>query len=188
MRLKPVVAGGDRELVDHCHTHALPYQRADRGAEPGPDRDVIGEPGVEENPGHDPSIGVVGIDADQRIGDDVPGHDGCSRGQRMALRHDAEQAPSGQRLEGQHRVIVVVAHRDHLAASEQQVVDRLLQLEDVDIDQQLGKACGSLPMARGTITVAMLGTEPILSTASVPLSILAMTNCRSSTFSYTALI
>ena len=57
--------------------------------------------------------------------------------ERVTLGHDAEQLPGGQRLENHARMVEPVADRHDLALAKQQVVDRLLDLEDVDIDHQV---------------------------------------------------
>ncbi len=65
----------------------------------------------------------------------------------------------------------------NLAFAEQQIVDRLLDLEDVDVDQQLWIFLAHVGlMARGTMTLAMLGTEPIFNSEIAPLSSRRMTN------------
>ena len=63
-------AMGDGELIDHRDAEPCLDQRADRGAEPRPDGDVVVQFIAREHLGHDAPVGIVGIDADQRIADD----------------------------------------------------------------------------------------------------------------------
>ncbi len=55
----------------------------------------------------------------------------------MRLGDDAEQTPARQRLEIDRRMLEAVADRHHLAASEQQIVDRILDLQDVEVDLEV---------------------------------------------------
>ena len=60
--------------------------------------------------------------------------------QRVALGHDAEQPALGQRLEGHHGMLEARAHRHRFALAQQDVVERLLELQDVHVDQEVGEA------------------------------------------------
>ena len=80
-----IAAMGHGELVDHGDAEPGLDQRADRGAEPRPDGDVVVEFVAGEDLGHDPAIGIVGIDADQRIADDFGGRDLLAAGEFVAL-------------------------------------------------------------------------------------------------------
>eukprot|EP01035_Chromulina_nebulosa_P055796 gene55796-76480_t len=53
---------GDGELVDDGDAEARADQRAHRGAEAGPDGDVIGQLIAREDLSHDPPVGIVGVD------------------------------------------------------------------------------------------------------------------------------
>ena len=58
----------------------------------------------------------------------------------VAGRHDAVQLARRERHEVEAGMIEPVAHGDALALAEQEIVDRLLDLEDVDVDAQIGIA------------------------------------------------
>ena len=133
-------AGGQGELVDHRDAEPTSDQGAHHGAEARLDRDLVGEAEAREDAGHDAAVGIVGIDADQRMAHDVGSRDAALARQRMGLGHDAEQPALGQRLEGHHRMVEARAHGDGLALAQQDVVERLLELQHVHVDQQVGEA------------------------------------------------
>jgi hypothetical protein len=57
----------------------------------------------------------------------------------VILPHDAKQSPLDERGEIDDRMLELVAHGHDLAAAKQQVVHCLLDLQDVDVDDQVGK-------------------------------------------------
>ena len=115
----------------------LPDKRADRNAEARPDWDVVGNPGAFEQTDDDLPVRVARVDADERKGCNLRhGYLGpACKG--MRLGDDTEQPPARQRLEIDRRVFEAVADRHHLAASEQQIVDRILDLQDVEVDLEV---------------------------------------------------
>ncbi len=127
---------GDGELIDHRDPEPGLDQRADRGAKPRPDRDVVAEFIAGEDFGHDAAIGVVGIDADQGIADDFRRRDLLAAGQLVAIGDDAEQFTRGQRQEVEAGMIEPVAHGDAIAPAEQEIIDGLLDFQDIDVDAQ----------------------------------------------------
>jgi len=56
----------------------------------------------------------------------------------MSLRDDTEELAEGQRLEVDRRMFKTIADGDDLSTPEQQIVDRILELEDVEIDHEIG--------------------------------------------------
>jgi hypothetical protein len=51
--------------------------------------------------------------------------------------HDAEQLARRQRQEIEAGVLELVAHGDAIAPAEQEIIDRLLDFQDVDVDAQV---------------------------------------------------
>src|SRR4051795_2440881 len=128
---------GHRELVDDGDAEPRLHQRADRGAEAGADGDVVLEAVAREDLGHDPPVGIVGIDADQRIAGDLGGGDLLAAGELVARRHDAIELAGGERHEVEPGMLQAVAHRHALAAAEHEIIDRFLELENVNVDAQI---------------------------------------------------
>ena len=130
----------DGELIDHRDAEPRLDQRADRGAEPRPDRDVVAEFVAGKDLGHDPAVGIGGVDADQRIADHFRSRNLLAPGEFVSKRHDAKQFARCQRQEVEAGVVEPIAHGDAIAAVEQEIIDGLLDLEDVDVDAKLGVA------------------------------------------------
>src|SRR4051812_36118248 len=128
---------GHRELVDDGDAEPRLDQRTDRGAEAGADGDVVLEAVAREDLGHDPPVGIVGIDADQRIGRDLGGGDLLAPGELVARRHDGIELARGERHEVEPGMLQAVAHRHALAAAEHEIVDGFLELENVDVNAEI---------------------------------------------------
>ena len=58
----------------------------------------------------------------------------------MPLGDDGDELAGAEQAEVERGVGEVVGHRHELAALEEEVVDRLLDLEDVEVDVELGEA------------------------------------------------
>src|ERR1700752_3579828 len=56
----------------------------------------------------------------------------------MPRRYDAEQLPRRERQEVEAGMMEPIAHRDAITPAEQEKIDGLLDLEDVDVDPQVG--------------------------------------------------
>ena len=90
---------------------------------------------------HDGELGkrAVGIDADERIFGDAADRNPALQSKLMAIADDAQKPALDERREVDDRVVDAVAHCHGLAPTQQEIVNRLLDLEDVDVDRQLGK-------------------------------------------------
>src|SRR3954466_10088809 len=110
-----IAAMGDGELVDHGNAEAGLDQRAYGGAEARADGDVVTEFLARKYLRHDPPIGIVGIDADQRIADDLGSRDLLASREFVPRRYDAEQLARRQRQEIEAGMIEPVTHGDAIA-------------------------------------------------------------------------
>ena len=104
------------------------------------DRDVVGQFVARKQLRHDAAVRIGRVDADQGKARHFGGRDPLATGERVILRHDAEQAAGGQRQEIQRGMIQPVADRGAVALAKQQIVDHLLEFEDVDVHLQVGVA------------------------------------------------
>ena len=91
-----------------------------------------------------PPVRVARIDPDQGMGGNLGRGDFAPRRQRMRFGDDAKELSLRQGLERDRRMLQTRTHRRHLAAPEQKKVDRVLDLEDVEIDQKIGIAAAQV--------------------------------------------
>ena len=102
--------------------------------------DLIFEPGAREYVGYYAPVRIARLDADQGMGRNLRSGDPGPRRERMVFRHDAIELSLRQRLEGDRGMLETRAYCRCFAAPKQKKVDRLLELEDVEIDQKIGVA------------------------------------------------
>jgi len=133
-----------REFIDHCDAQTLPHEADNTLREAAAQRVARFYTCLAERLGKKAAIGIVGIDADKRIAHDIMNGDRGLFGERMALRHDGENAPAGQRFVAHGGVIDRRTHDNDLAALQQQIIQRFLDFQDVEIDHQIGKALAQM--------------------------------------------
>src|SRR5882757_433064 len=131
-------AMGNSELVHDGDTQSRLYQRADGRAKPRTDGDVVFEFLAGKNFGHDAPVGISWVNADQRIADDFRRGNLLAACKWVTERDDAEQLARRKGQEVEAGVIEPIAHRNAIASTKQQEIDRLLDLEDVDVNSQVG--------------------------------------------------
>src|SRR5450631_283402 len=126
------------ELVHDGDTKSRLYQRANGRAEPRTDGDVVIELLAAKDFGHDAPVRISWVNADQRITDDFRRRNLLAAGKWVTDRNDADQFARRKRQEVEAGVIEPIAHRNAIASAKQQKIDRFLDLEDVDVNSQVG--------------------------------------------------